>query len=99
MTRRIPILFSGGCWAHRQLHTGIKSIPTPSIFMKLPCPGEGLERGYPAPGEAMSLSEVMPVFRYSTCIRIRNLINYSNGTYEFKYCDLGQERVKGGPLA
>ena len=100
----IPILFPEGCWAHRQLHAGIRSIPTPSIFMKLPCPGVGLGGGmpsawHPAPGEGMSLSEVPPVLRYSTSIRIGNLIDYFNGIYEFKYCDLGQERVEGGPLA
>ena len=47
----------------------------------------------------MSLSEVAPVFRYSTSIKIGNLIDHLDGIYEFKYCDLGQKRVKGGPLA
>ena len=32
---RIPILFSGGCWARRQLHAGIKYVPTRSIPMEL----------------------------------------------------------------
>ena len=31
----IPILFAGGCWARRQLHASIRSIPTPSIPMML----------------------------------------------------------------
>ena len=36
----IPILFPAGGWAPRQLHTCIRLIPTPLIFMKLACPGE-----------------------------------------------------------
>ena len=82
--RCIPILFAGGCWAHRQLHAGIRLIPMPLIFMKLPYPGERLGEGggYPAPVEAMSegcpapveaMSEVMPVFRYSTSISFNRL--------------------------
>ena len=34
---RIAILFSGGCCARRELHAGIRLIPTPSIFMRLAC--------------------------------------------------------------
>ena len=41
----IPIPFAGGCWAHRQLHAGISLIPTPLIFMKLPCQEELLGGG------------------------------------------------------
>ena len=44
----IPILFTRGCWAQCQLRSGIKYVPTPGIFMKLP---EWL-RG--VPGGAMS---------------------------------------------
>jgi len=29
-TRRIPILFAGGCWARRQLHAGIMYVPLAS---------------------------------------------------------------------
>ena len=53
----------------------------------------------PATGEAMTLMEVAPEFRYSTSIRIGNFMDYFNGIYKFKYCDLGQEWVKSGPLA
>ena len=72
----IPILFYGGCWAQRQLHAGIRLIPTPLIFMKLPYPGELLWGGArrpecPAPREVMS---VTPVFRYSTRITKFNRI-------------------------
>jgi len=50
----IPILFLGGFWAHRQLHAGIRLIPTPLRFMKLPCAGELLGGGVPgAPGSHM----------------------------------------------
>ena len=31
----IPILFVGGCWAGRQLHAGIRYVPTPSVLMEL----------------------------------------------------------------
>ena len=31
----IPIPFPGGCWARRQLHAGIRYVPTLSIFMEL----------------------------------------------------------------
>jgi len=34
-TRRISILFVGGCWAQRQLPNGIKSIPPRNLFMRL----------------------------------------------------------------
>ena len=36
----IPIPFFGGCWAHRQLHAGIRYVPTPSKLMKLLSPPE-----------------------------------------------------------
>ena len=31
----IPIQFAGGFWARRQLHAGIRYIPTRSIFIEL----------------------------------------------------------------
>ena len=31
----IPILRSGGCWARRQLHAGIRYVSTQSILMEL----------------------------------------------------------------
>ena len=31
----IPNRFQGGCWAPRQLHTGIRYVPTRSILMEL----------------------------------------------------------------
>jgi len=43
----IPIVFLGGFWAHRQLHACIRLIPTPVIFMKLPCLEELLGGGVP----------------------------------------------------
>ena len=39
--RGIPIRSSGGYWARRQLHAGMKYVPTPSEFMELLC---GLKR-------------------------------------------------------
>ena len=33
--RVIPIRFSGGYWARRQLHAGIRYVPTLSILMEL----------------------------------------------------------------
>ena len=63
--------FPGGCWARRQLHAGIRLIPTPLIFMKLPYPGELLGGG--APREAMCVTPAS-IFRYSTRIRKFNRI-------------------------
>ena len=33
--RGIPILFAGGYWARRQLHAGMRYVPTRSILMEL----------------------------------------------------------------
>ena len=42
----IPILIAGGCWAQRQLHTGIRYVPVASKLMKsLSSIEEGLDEG------------------------------------------------------
>ena len=64
--RGIPIRIVGGCWARCQLRNGIKYVPTPWIFMKLPVGPRGVPGGAMGEVHGRAMREVPAIFIYST---------------------------------